>query len=92
VAKITDRNFAKKKEFFRSKPILITTISALVFALNHYYDLAYVIIVLPIGFILAYPYIVYQTKESKLTAFKVVFIIHMLRNTVSTLVSLDIFY
>lgn len=77
----------QKKDFFKSKPILIASISSIVFALNHYYDLAYVIIVLPIGLILAYSYIVYQTKESKLTPFKVVFIIHMLRNTITTLVS-----
>lgn len=77
----------QKKDFFKSKPCLIILISAFLFAVTHYYDIAYIVVVFPIGLILAYSYIIYQKKESKLTAFKVVFIIHMLRNTVSLLIN-----
>ncbi|MCY6356245.1 CPBP family intramembrane glutamic endopeptidase [Clostridium sp. ZS2-4] len=69
--------------YFKGKNIIITIISALLFGIAHSYSLLYIFFGFSIGLLLAYSYIVYRKKN--FSAFWVVFWIHCIRNTISTI-------
>ncbi|GKU25223.1 CPBP family glutamic-type intramembrane protease [Clostridium folliculivorans] len=70
-------------EIFKEKKIIIAIISAFLFAIGHTYSFLYVFYTFIIGLILAYSYLTY--KEKSYSAFWVVFWIHCIRNTISTI-------
>lgn len=69
--------------YFKGKNVIITIISALLFGIAHSYSLLYIFFGFTIGLLLAYSYIVYKKKN--FSAFWVVFWIHCIRNTISTI-------
>ena len=62
----------------------VMSISALFFALSHFYSLTYVFVTFFVGFVLAYAYIVYLKKRQ--SSYWVVVAIHALRNLVTLVV------
>lgn len=69
--------------FFKERKYLITIISALLLSIYHPYSYLYILSTFLIGIVLAYSYLLYDYKEKH--PFWVVFLIHCLRNTLSTI-------
>ncbi|MFT5872151.1 MAG: membrane protease YdiL (CAAX protease family) [Clostridium sp.] len=70
-------------KIFKQKNIIIAIISALIFGFSHSYSYLYVFFGFMIGLVLAYSYLTYKKKS--FSAFWVVFWIHCIRNTISTI-------
>lgn len=70
-------------KILKGKKLIIAIISALMFAIGHTYSFLYVFYTFIIGLILAYSYLTY--KEKSYSAFWVVFWIHCIRNTITTI-------
>lgn len=70
-------------KIFKEKKIIIAIISSLLFGISHSYSYLYMFYAFIIGLFLAYSYFVYKKKG--FSAFWIVFIIHCLRNTISTI-------
>ncbi|MGH4138859.1 CPBP family glutamic-type intramembrane protease [Clostridium sp.] len=68
---------------FKQKNIIIAIISALIFGFSHSYSYLYVFYGFIVGLILAYSYLTYKKKS--FSTFWVVFWIHCIRNTISTI-------
>lgn len=73
-------------KFFKEKNIVIAIISAALFGVSHSYSYLYIFYGFLIGLLLAYSYLTY--KKKKISAFWVVFWIHCIRNTISTILSI----
>lgn len=67
----------------KGKNIITAVISAILFAISHSYSYIYIFYAFIIGLLLAYSYLVYKNKN--FSAFWVVFWIHCIRNTISTI-------
>ena len=67
----------------KEKNIIIVIASAMLFAISHSYSYLYIFYTFIIGLLLAYSYLVYKKKN--FSAFWVVFWIHCIRNTISTI-------
>lgn len=74
-------------KFFRNKLKLSFTktclISAVIFSVNHYYNLGYIIVTFILGYIFVGGYMILQNTNKN--AFRVVCMTHALRNLISTL-------
>ncbi|WP_160692258.1 CPBP family intramembrane glutamic endopeptidase [Clostridium sp. C2-6-12] len=70
-------------KIFKEKNIIIAVISSLLFGISHSYSYIYMVYAFIIGLLLAYSYFVYRKKG--FSAFWIVFIIHGIRNTISTI-------
>lgn len=70
-------------KIFKEKKITIAIISALFFGIVHSYSYLYIFYAFIIGLLLAYSYLIYKKKN--FSAFWVVFWIHCIRNTISTI-------
>lgn len=70
-------------KILKEKNIAIVIISAVLFGISHSYSYLYIFYAFIIGLLLAYSYLVY--KKKKFSAFWVVFWIHCIRNTISTI-------
>ncbi|WP_333861548.1 CPBP family glutamic-type intramembrane protease [Clostridium sp.] len=70
-------------KIFKEKKIIIAIISSLLFAISHSYSYLYISYSFIIGLVLAYSYLTYKKKN--FSAFGVVFWIHCIRNTISTI-------
>ncbi|EEM92329.1 MULTISPECIES: CPBP family glutamic-type intramembrane protease [Bacillus cereus group] len=73
--------------FIKDRDYLIILIASIVFGLNHFYGITYVVGTTMIGFLYNYCYWVYQKKNEKnqvkLSAIGIVFIIHLLHNVIT---------
>lgn len=69
-------------KFFNKKNIIIAIISSLIFGFSHTYSWLYIFYGFTIGLVFAYSYLTYKKKN--FSAFGVVFLIHCIRNTIST--------
>lgn len=72
-------------KIFKEKNIIIAIIAALLFGISHSYSYIYVFYGFILGLVLAYSYLTYKKKS--FSAFWVVFWIHCIRNTISTIIS-----
>lgn len=70
-------------KILKEKNIAIVIISAVLFGISHSYSYLYVFYAFIIGLLLAYSYLTYKKKN--FSAFWVVFWIHCMRNTISTI-------
>ncbi|MGK0469095.1 CPBP family glutamic-type intramembrane protease [Clostridium sp.] len=70
-------------KIFKEKNIIIAIISSLIFGFSHSYSYLYIFYGFIIGLLLAYSYLIYKKKN--FSAFWVIFWIHCIRNTISTI-------
>lgn len=70
-------------KILKEKNIVIVMVSAVLFGISHPYSYLYIFYAFIIGLLLAYSYLIY--KKKKFSAFWVVFWIHCIRNTISTI-------
>ncbi|HDR4513339.1 CPBP family glutamic-type intramembrane protease [Bacillus paranthracis] len=77
--------------FIRNHDYLIILIASIIFGLNHQFGITYIIGTSLIGLLYNYAYWVYQKKNEKvkstISAFWIVFWIHLLHNAISITVS-----
>lgn len=69
--------------WLRTKPMVAIMVSALLFALAHYYNMYYVLAVFPSGILLSYYYYILRVREDVLFAFLLVALLHALLNLVA---------
>ncbi|NMA57468.1 MULTISPECIES: CPBP family intramembrane glutamic endopeptidase [Clostridium] len=72
--------------FSKYRQAILIVISSIAFGMSHCYSVIYMVYGFLIGLVLAYSYMLYKKKD--FSAFGVVFWIHCLRNTISTLLYL----
>lgn len=72
--------FQRKFKLKKGTVLLITTT---IFALLHYYSVIYIIAIFPSLFLQVYSYMYYEGK--KLSSFNIMFIIHMLENSIAVI-------
>ncbi|AKA70409.1 CPBP family intramembrane glutamic endopeptidase [Clostridium scatologenes] len=75
--------FLSSINILKGKSILIIIISAVLFGIPHSYSYIYIFYGFIMGLLLAYSYLTYKSKN--FSAFWVVFWIHCIRNTISTI-------
>lgn len=70
-------------KILKGKNIVVSIISAALFGISHSYSYLYIFYGFIIGLLLAYAYLIYKKKN--FSAFWVVFWIHCIRNTITTI-------
>ncbi|HDX9588787.1 TPA: CPBP family intramembrane metalloprotease [Bacillus pseudomycoides] len=77
--------------WIREKDILIIVIASIIFGLSHQFGIIYIVGVVLIGLLYNYAYWLYEKKNEKadvtMSAFWVVFWIHLLHNLITLLIS-----
>jgi membrane protease YdiL (CAAX protease family) len=79
-------NILNKFEFFKKRAVIVIILSALAFGSAHGYSLIYVVMGTLMGFVLAYAYHIYIEKPE--SPYKIVTIIHSVRNLLAFTVAL----
>lgn len=69
--------------YLRIRKITIIFISAFIFSITHYYSIGYIAHAFILGLVLSYSYVIY---ENRLHSFLIVYMIHLLRNTMAFIV------
>lgn len=78
----------EQNKFLSKNKGIILLISAILFSINHTYDLFYMIDTFMIGILLAYSFMLYQISDKDLSPFGVTFLIHAIRNTITSILLL----
>ena len=73
--------------WLRAKPPVAILVSAILFALAHYYNVYYILAVFPIGFLLSYYYYILIIREDVWYALLLVTLLHALINLLAVLSS-----
>ncbi|MGN4255199.1 CPBP family glutamic-type intramembrane protease [Bacillus cereus group sp. MYBKT14-1] len=77
--------------YIKNRDYLIILIASIIFGLNHQYGITYIVGTTIIGLLYDYAYWVYKKKNEKyqvtMSAFGVVFLIHLLHNSIAFIAS-----
>ncbi|WP_000322060.1 CPBP family intramembrane glutamic endopeptidase, partial [Bacillus thuringiensis] len=77
--------------YIKNRDYLIILIASIIFGLNHRYGITYIVGTTIIGLLYNYAYWVYKKKNEKyqvtMSAFGVVFLIHLLHNSIAFIAS-----
>lgn len=73
--------------WIREKDILIIVIASIIFGLSHQFGITYIVGVVLIGLLYNYAYWLYEKADVMMSAFWVVFWIHLLHNLITLLIS-----
>lgn len=66
--------------WLRAKPLVAIMVSSIIFALAHYYNAYYILVVFPSGFLFSYYYYILRTREDVWFALLLVTLLHALIN------------